>query len=160
MRSQRRRRLTPHTMTPRQPRVCDGDGVPLMNRLVQPVGFVKRMIAMFNRRAKNSRITRPNRIDGKVIIKTTGCGIKRQMDGRHIVARQYKKVGKGICGSHSWIDFNRMKVDKDGHFIIPISARFRRLREQARQKLEALKSKTPKPNPDDFRELEVAPRLP
>lgn len=113
--------------TPRAAKAMDGD-LPLFNKRVQPVGFVGRMLAMFERRVKASKITGTFSkawTSGRTV--TSRLSIKRKLDARHIVTRQYKKAMRGVSGALGWKDFDTMKVDKTGHLIIPASPLRRQL---------------------------------
>lgn len=108
--------------TPRLKLALDDKGKPLVNRMMQAVGNITAMLNMFTRRAQKAEKLQPNRIDGHVVIRVKSrLLIKRKMDGRHIVARQYKKLVKGLCGGLTWAELNKLPTDKAGHMVMPAS---------------------------------------
>jgi len=124
-----RRNAVTHTKTQRMGIARDDEGQPLFNQAVQARGFTNRILFMFQRRVKGSKksgIFSKADESSKVLV-TSRLSIKRKMDARHIVTRQYKKAMRGVTGAQTWKDFDRMKVDKTGHLIIPASALRRQL---------------------------------
>lgn len=87
-----------------------------------------RLMNMFTRRANKAEKATPAqlRINGKPIILTrSSLRIKRRMDARHVVARQARKLTRGLCGKLTWSDFDKLPTDEKGHFLIPESPRNR-----------------------------------
>lgn len=109
----------------------------LWNLVLLKVTPIKTLIRMFNRRSAHSKLSfRKHRqmdrrmkrdkrgavvrrgVFSTIVYCTSSLALKRQLDGRHTTARQYKKLFKGICGALTYKDFNRAHTDKKGRAVI------------------------------------------